>query len=160
MRIVAVAVASTLTALGVLAAADGTAELLLFELLVLGVAVGAARALLPLEAAASARRRPRRGGDAPAVPGLARVERHVLFASQTASDAETRLRPRLRELAADRLRRRHGIDLDAEPEAAIGLLGEPAWSFLRPDRPPSPDRFAPGLDLDEIDTILARIEAL
>ncbi|MGH3440787.1 MAG: hypothetical protein ACRDUY_01830 [Nitriliruptorales bacterium] len=160
MRIVAVAVGGTLAALAVLAAADGTAELLLFELLVLGLAVGAVRALLPLEAAPSSRQRPRPPDDGPADPGLARLERQVLFASQTASDAETRLRPRLRELAADRLRRRHGIDFDAEPDAAMSALGEPAWSYLRPDRPPSPDRFAPGLDLGELDAVLARIEAL
>lgn len=160
MRLVAVVLATTLATLAVLTAIDGTTELLLFELLVLGIALGAVRALLPIEAATSWTQRSARASPEPAHPGLARLERHVLFASQTSADAELRLRPRLRELATDRLRRGHGIDLDLEPDAARGLLGDTAWAFLRPDRPPDPDRFAPGLALDELDAVLDAIEAL
>lgn len=43
--------------------------------------------------------------------------------SRDADRFETRLRPRLCALAVERLRQRHGLDWDREPDRATGLLG-------------------------------------
>ena len=50
------------------------------------------------------------------------------------ADPESPLRPMLREVASNRLLLRHGIDIDRRPEAAEAILGQPAWSWLRPDQ--------------------------
>lgn len=53
---------------------------------------------------------------------------------------ESAIHPILVKLAADRLRRRHGIDLDEDPSAARRLTGEGLWSLLcdaSPRRPPN-----------------------
>jgi hypothetical protein len=44
-----------------------------------------------------------------------------------------RVRPLLLELTADRLRHRHGIDLDSEPERARALTGEQLWFLISND---------------------------
>lgn len=41
-----------------------------------------------------------------------------------------RVRPLLLELTSERLRRRHGIGLAAEPERARAILGEPHWALI------------------------------
>jgi hypothetical protein len=50
---------------------------------------------------------------------------------------ERRLRPLLEELAAHRLRRHHGVDLAAQPDAARRLLGDDTWALVvqATDRP-------------------------
>ena len=51
---------------------------------------------------------------------LARMERDVYLSCGTAFYLHHRLRPILREIAANRLLTRHGVDLDAQPDAARG----------------------------------------
>ncbi|MBY8872114.1 hypothetical protein K7640_09710 [Micromonospora sp. PLK6-60] len=48
--------------------------------------------------------------------------------------------PRLAELADERLRQRHGVTREADPDRARALLGDRLWTFLDrpPRRPPSP----------------------
>jgi hypothetical protein len=69
-----------------------------------------------------------------------------------------RVRPLLREIAAHRLLRRYGIDLDGEPGRARELVGASAWEVVRPDRPPPQDRLAPGPPLSSLREVVADLE--
>jgi hypothetical protein len=111
---------------------------------------------------AALRSRPRPRGDMPLaqVPELARTERELALASATWFDLHVRLRPRLRDVAADRLLRRHGVGLDSEPERARALLGETAWDILRPDRQPPLDRLMRGPELATIAEVVDSVERL
>jgi hypothetical protein len=52
--------------------------------------------------------------------------------------------PRLRDLADERLRQRHGVTRASDPDRARELLGEPAWSLLADssDRSPTLTEYA------------------
>jgi hypothetical protein len=90
---------------------------------------------------------------------LARLDRIVSIATTDAGDLHLRLRPILREIAADGLRHR-GVDLDADPEAARALLAPDTWELVRPDRPRPTDAFAPGLRPAQLDAVLDDLEGL
>ena len=53
-----------------------------------------------------------------------------------------------------------GIDLDGSPEAARRALGDQTREIVRPDREPPRERFAAGLDLASLRTVVASLEAL
>jgi hypothetical protein len=89
---------------------------------------------------------------------LARLQLVVDGALRDAGDLHLRLRPVLREIARQRLRRRR-IDLDRDPRAP-GLLGPEAWELVRPDRPRPAAGFAPGLEEAQLERILAALEEL
>lgn len=59
--------------------------------------------------------------------------------------------PHLRELVDERLRQRHGISRETDPQRARTVLGEPLWTFLTdpPRRSPGPRDYA---------TLLAELE--
>lgn len=76
----------------------------------------------------------------------------------SAGDAHRGLRPRLQEVAEERLRARYGVTL-ADP-AARERLAPATWDLLRPDRPKPHDLRAPGLSPDTIDAVIADLEAL
>ena len=123
------------------------------------IAAGAVRALTetlpPL-------RRPARAGPpsgAVATGDRERLDRVVSTATTHAGDLHLRLRPILREIAADGLRRR-GVELDAQPQAAQQLLAPDTWEIVRPDRPRPGDAFAPGLAPKRLDAVLDDLEAL
>lgn len=88
-----------------------------------------------------------------------RLDRVVSAATSHAGDLHLRLRPILREIAADGLRRR-GVELDAQPQAAQELLAPETWELVRPDRPRPADAFARGLAPARLDAVLADLEAL
>ncbi len=123
------------------------------------VAAGAVRALyreLPPRRRVrgdQARRQDREVGD------LARLDRAVSTATASAGDLHSRLRPILREIAADGLRRR-GVDLDTDPAAAQAVLTPETWELVRPERPRPEDPFAPGLPPAKLDAVLDDLEAL
>jgi hypothetical protein len=123
------------------------------------VVAGAVRALVealpPMRRAAPAGGPPARAstGD------LERLDRAVSTATTHAGDLHVRLRPILREIAADGLRRR-GVELDAQPEAAQALLAPQTWELVRPDRPRPTDAFAPGLPAAQLDAVLDDLERL
>jgi hypothetical protein len=73
---------------------------------------------------------------------LERLRRAVSFASSSGFDFHVRMRPRLREIAAQRLLARRGIDLDRQPDAVRRALGPAGWDAVHGD--PPPDRMAPG----------------
>ena len=119
------------------------------------------RARAEPDAAAAA---PRRGrGRRPAVGegtgDRERLDRVVSAATSHAGDLHLRLRPILREIAADGLRRR-GVELDAQPQAAQELLAPDTWELVRPDRPRPDDAFARGLAPARLDAVLDDLEAL
>jgi hypothetical protein len=88
-----------------------------------------------------------------------RLDRVVSAATSHAGDLHLRLRPILREIAADGLRRR-GVDLDAQPQAAQALLAPDTWELVRPDRPRPGDAFARGLAPARLNAVLDDLEAL
>jgi hypothetical protein len=90
---------------------------------------------------------------------LARLDRIVSIATNNAGDLHLRLRPILREIAADGLRHR-GVDLDADAEAAQALLAPETWELVRPDRPRPDDAFAPGMRPAQLDAVLDDLEGL
>ena len=92
-------------------------------------------------------------------PELVRLEHRLALAATTAFDLHYRLRPVVREIAAERLWAKHAVDLDSEPRRAESLLGERIWELVRPDRPPPPEPFARGLGLRGIEVLVAELEA-
>jgi hypothetical protein len=88
-----------------------------------------------------------------------RIGRAVASGTASAGDLHLRLRPILREVAIDGLRR-HGVELDADPARAQQLLAPTTWELVRPDRPAPTDAFARGLPAAELDLVLDDLEAL
>jgi hypothetical protein len=123
------------------------------------VAAGAVRALLetlpPLRHGAPAEGSA--GGEAGG--DRERLDRVVSAATSHAGELHLRLRPILREIAADGLRR-HGVELDAQPQAAQERLAPQTWELVRPDRPRPSDAFARGLAPKQLDAVLDDLEAL
>jgi hypothetical protein len=97
------------------------------------------------------RSRPRDSGE------LALV-REIELSRLSAFHVHARLRPVLREIAAHRLLKRYGVDLDVEPGRARELVGPAAWELVRPERPPPADRLAVGPTLPELRTVLSELE--
>jgi hypothetical protein len=123
------------------------------------VAVGALRALVqtlpPLRRAAPT-----------SVPSMGagtgdreHLDRVISAATSHAGELHLRLRPILREVAANGLRRR-GVDLDADPRAAQELLAPETWELVRPDRPRPDDAFARGLAPARLNAVLDDLEGL
>lgn len=91
---------------------------------------------------------------------LERLEREVHLSLGSSFYLHHRLRPMLREVAAHRLLLRHGCDLDKRPEDAHVLLGDAAWTWLRPDRVEPKDRWAPGPPLAELTAVVDALERI
>ena len=89
---------------------------------------------------------------------LVRLEQRLALALTTAFDAHYRLRPIVREIAAQRLWARHAVDLDDDPDRAEALLGAGVWELARPDRPPPREPFAPGPGAGGIEQVIAKLE--
>ena len=94
---------------------------------------------------------------APAVWELS-LERDVELARVNAFHYYTRVRPVLVEIAAARLKRRYGVDLDREPGRARELLGRSAWETVRPDARPPADRLGRGPSLASLRTVVDELE--
>jgi hypothetical protein len=98
---------------------------------------------------------------APARPEeLVRLEQQTALAATTAFDAYHRLRPVLREAAAHRLASRYGVELDRDVGAARAVLGDEAWSVLRPDLPAPRRAFGPGFAIPRLRSVLEAIERI
>jgi hypothetical protein len=96
----------------------------------------------------------------PADSGEPALARELELSTYNAFHLHSRLRPVLRDVAAHRLRARYGVELDAEPGRARGLVGAVAWDVVRPDRPPPADRLGPGPSLDELRIVVDELEAI
>lgn len=78
------------------------------------------------------------GGSFENITGL---EHELSWSSVDAERFDQRVRPRLVRLAEDRLRRQHGIEPAAQPEAARRIVGESLWQLMTAGpspRPPTP----------------------
>lgn len=91
---------------------------------------------------------------------LERLEREVYLSLGSSFYLHHRLRPALREIAAHRLLMKHGVDLDQQPGAAEQLLGETAWSWLRPDRAEPRDRWSSGPPIAELRGVVEALERI
>jgi hypothetical protein len=91
-------------------------------------------------------------------PELVRLEQRVALAVTTAFDVHFRLRPAVRDVAAQRLWAKHAVDLETHPDRARELVGADAWELARPDRPPPADPFGPGLGEHGIERVVADLE--
>ncbi len=90
---------------------------------------------------------------------LDRIDRRVVLGAANEFDLHYRLRPLLRQVAAERLYGLHGVDLDRDPERARPLLGDQLWELLRPDREVG-RRSGPGLPAAELARHVAQLEQL
>jgi hypothetical protein len=91
---------------------------------------------------------------------LERLEREVYLSLGSSFYLHHRLRPVMREIAAHRLLRKHGIELDRRPDVSRRLLGEQAWEWLRPDRPEPRDRWASGPPIAELRGVVDALERI
>ncbi|MFZ0493942.1 MAG: hypothetical protein WAM81_12205 [Acidimicrobiia bacterium] len=157
-RVAFVTVAVALALSGIFAWLSGLAELAAYEAVIGTVGLVALIALgTPVQ---TQRRASRTASPRLVPPQLHRIERIVRFATSTAVDADRRLYPMLRDQARELLLGRRGVLFDTEPERAKRLLGDAAWEWIRPDRPVSVDRMAPGVDPEDIEVVVQSIEHL
>ena len=91
---------------------------------------------------------------------LERLEREVYLSLGSSFYLHHRLRPVLREVAANRLLLRHGLDLDARPAEAQALLGDAAWAWVRPDRVEPRNRWASGPPISELTAVIDALERI
>ena len=94
------------------------------------------------------------------LPELERTERAVLLSASNAFDVHYRLRPILREIAAQRLATRRGLSLDDDVSAARAVVGEETWELVRGDREPPHLRHAPGVQAAELREVVAALERI
>jgi hypothetical protein len=140
----------------------GRRELAL-DLFLLLIASGAVLSLVRALAAATPRAEPepapRQRRSSQRLPELERTERAVLLSASNAFDVHFRLRPILREIAAQRLSTRRGLSLDGDA-AARTVLGEPTWELVRADREPPDLRFGPGVVARDLREVVAALERI
>lgn len=96
----------------------------------------------------------------PLLPELERRRRETALGVARAFDFHVRLRPLLHEIAAQRVASRHGIDFDAQPDAARAVIGDEAYELLRSGKRPPDDRFAPGVDAATLGRLLDALETM
>jgi hypothetical protein len=90
------------------------------------------------------------------MPALERIDSALLFSQTSGLDFERHLRPLLYTVALSRLRRR-GVDAARQPQQAERLLGSRVWGAIAPPLE-RPDRDAPGLTFEEIESIVGVLE--
>jgi len=89
------------------------------------------------------------------------IARHLTLSSSSELDLHHHLRPLVREIAASRLARHHGVSLDREPAQAQAIIGNgQLWALVRPDREPPEDRQARGWSKAELEQLLQELEEL
>jgi hypothetical protein len=93
-------------------------------------------------------------------PELARVEREVALAVGSAFYEHFRLRPLLREIAAQRLDTRFATDVDAPRLSARDSLPEDAWTLFDAERKPPRNRHGPGIPVERLREIVDALERI
>lgn len=94
--------------------------------------------------------------------GLKEATRLLELGSGTAADLHFRVRPVLREVAAQRLATHHGLALDDPRDAAavVARCGPVLWDLVRAERPTPADRGAPALDPGVVVDLVQTLETL
>jgi hypothetical protein len=95
----------------------------------------------------------------PRPESLEAVEDVVALGQADNYDLHFRLRPLLRELAADGLAA-SGIDLAGEPATAEARLSPAAWALIRPDRPRPEGAHARGIDTASLSSVVGELEEM
>jgi hypothetical protein len=90
---------------------------------------------------------------------LLEVQRVVEGALAHAGPLHRRLRPLVREIAAERLQRR-GLDLERDQDEVQDVLSTELRELTRVDRPAPADGLAPGADPAELDALVGELERL
>ncbi len=92
---------------------------------------------------------------------LETIRRGLAAAGWSRGELHYRLAPMIREIAAARLSRRHGVDLDRQPERARALIGGGrVWELVGPRRRPPEDRYASGWSRRELEELLDELEGI
>ena len=103
----------------------------------------------------------RRGEPDARVPQLDELVLRLGGGDPNAFDLHYRLRPLVQEIAAARLARHHGLELDSQPERAHSLVGRRTWELVRPERDPPDDVWnARGWSEVELSELVDELEAL
>jgi hypothetical protein len=87
---------------------------------------------------------------------LRQLERRLQAASVDGAKFDWSLRPLLAQLAAERLRHRHGITIRREHEAARAMLGEQLWQMISTQ----PDESSAALSRRQLTVLVEALEAL
>jgi hypothetical protein len=102
----------------------------------------------------------RRRRSAPPLPAQAeRVDRLVRGGTRYAEGVHRELRALLAEIVEPALARR-GLALDSPEPNVREFLGEELWELVRPHRPRPERPLGPGMERQEIERIIDRLEAL
>lgn len=91
---------------------------------------------------------------------LERIRRELAAAGWSQAELHYRLVPIVREVAAARLSRRHGVDLDRQPERARALLGGRVWELARPGRERPDQAHGGGWSRRELEELLDELEGI
>jgi hypothetical protein len=92
---------------------------------------------------------------------LESIRQGLAAASWSRGELHYRLAPMIREIAAARLSRRHGVDLDRQPERARALIGDGrVWELAGPRRGPPENRRASGWSRRELEELLDELEEI
>jgi hypothetical protein len=74
-----------------------------------------------------------------ALTDLVTLEHRLAWGGVDAERFDSRVRPLLAGLVAERLRQRHGVDVARDPDRARSILGEDLWTLMSPPaRPTAP----------------------
>jgi hypothetical protein len=165
LRATRVLLLPTLALVSVVAFLPGRASLAvrIYALLVCGVALVLALAALMKAYPAASRLRPAvsRADYRHRPPQtLARFEQEAAIGIAGAFDLHYRLRPRLRELALERLATRRRLPLDGPGDEARRILGDETWDLVREDRPPPEDRLGRGLSPAALGRVVESLERI
>jgi hypothetical protein len=93
---------------------------------------------------------------------LSRLEREVFLATSNAHHFDRRLRPTLRELAAQRLADRQALDLESEADAGEvrAALGDTGWDLLLVEHERTNDVHADGIPLADLTATVDALERI
>lgn len=94
------------------------------------------------------------------VPQIEGLVYRLSGGAPNAFDLHHRMRPLVFEIAAARLARRHGVDLERRPERAHELVGPRTWELVRPDRELPQDRSERGWSEKELGELVDELERI
>ena len=135
------------------------AALVAAGIVVAGALLGRAAAMFtPAEGPFLADPEPARS-EAPEIARLRAIDTDLRMAAASRFGLETRLRTTLRDIAAWRLVRNHGIELDSASDASRRLVGDRLWGLIQP-RAGDSDIEAPGVSLAEVEAAIDELERL